>query len=99
MSPIYDIQTSLLPGPELPPGVTLTPRQRVALEHIEKHDAPTSNDELGALMHEERRSRGGRGHHRDERCPWCGDEGAQIGEALEAKGLVVYVRRDGWKRA
>ena len=76
------------------PDVRLTHRQRMALEYI-GHHAPVSSDELGALLHEDRRARGGRGHSSDERCEWCPDEGKQMGAALRLKGLVRFRRGDG----
>lgn len=87
-------QTNLLGDVPVDPNVKLTGRQRLALEHIAKFDRLAS-DELGAFLHEERRSRTGRGHDRDERCEYCGDEGSQMGAALRAKGLVRYSRGAG----
>ena len=81
--PIVNLLGELAP----PPDTRLTARQRLALEHIGRHGLVPS-DELGAFLHDDRRQRGGRGHHRDERCDYCGDEGGQMGRALERKGLV-----------
>lgn len=76
-----------LDGRLVPVGVKLTERQRLALDYVRAH-GPVASDELGALLHEERQARGGRGHHRDLRCDWCGDEGSSMGKRLRELGLV-----------
>lgn len=77
-----------------PPEVRVSPRQRLALDYL-RHHAPVPSDELGALLHEDRRARGLNGHSADERCRFCADEGKQMGGALRAKGLVRYRRGEG----
>ena len=83
--------------PEPVVGVSLTHRQGLALRFIVEH-GPVTSDELGAMLHDERRSRGGRGHDADERCEWCAEEGSQMGATLRAKELVRFRRgeRGGW---
>ena len=66
----------------------LTERQELALGYIKEH-GPVSSDELGAILHQHRLFGGGRGHHRDERCDYCGDEGSQMGKRLRELGLVT----------
>lgn len=88
-------QLGLLPGVPVDPTVKLTARQRLALEFIAANQ-PVPSDELGALLHEERMQRGGRGHHRDQLCQWCTDEGKQMGAALRRHGLVRQKRHAGW---
>lgn len=84
------------PVPEREPeAVTLTSRQALALQFISAHQ-PVSSDELGAVLHEDRMRRGGKGHGRDERCDWCQSEGAQMGNALRKRGFVVQKRTVGW---
>ncbi len=78
-----------------PAPVKLTGRQQLALDYITTHQ-PVTSEQLGAILHEDRRERGGRGHHRDERCAYCHDEGSQMGRALRAKRLVVRKRGLGW---
>ncbi|RDI73287.1 hypothetical protein Gocc_2887 [Gaiella occulta] len=87
--------TDLLGEPLVLPAVKLTPRQRVALEHIRRRQ-PVTNDELGAALHSFRRGQGGRGHDRDLRCEWCRTEGAQMGRRLRALALVQWKRNAGW---
>lgn len=77
-----------------PPEAKLTQRQRIALEYIGHHQ-PVSSDELGAMLHEERRARGLKGHSSDERCEYCTDEGRSMGAALRQKGLVRFRRHEG----
>lgn len=83
------------PLPGLGPAVTLRPRQALALNYIAQN-APVRSDELGAWLHADRMQRGGRGHSDGERCDYCNSEGAQMGRALAAKGLVRRRRGEGW---
>lgn len=75
----------------------LTARQELALAFIAK-TGTVSSDELGAVLHEDRRARGGRGHDRDERCDYCATEGADMGRRLRELGLVTKRRGvdGGW---
>lgn len=86
------VQTNMLGDPE-PDPLGLTPRQRLALDYVAANGL-VSSDELGAVLHEERMLRGGRGHDRDVRCDYCGDEGADMGRALERRELVRRRRAD-----
>jgi hypothetical protein len=79
-------------------GVELTARQQIALELI-RRAGPVPDDELGAVLHEERAARGGRGHPADHRCSWCGEEGKSMGDTLRGKGLVRFRRGLGWVAA
>ena len=81
--------------PERGGGVTLTERQALALRFIGQHQ-PVSSDELGAVLHEDRMRRGGKGHDASERCERCSSEGAQMGDALRKRGHVVRKRTVGW---
>lgn len=74
------------------PAISLTARQRYALETIEKL-GPIPSDELGAWMHERRGK-----HDAGVRCQWCGDDGKGIGKELRRKGLVKQRRGEGWVR-
>lgn len=76
-------------------GVTLTDRQALALQFISAHQ-PVSSDELGAVLHEDRKLRGGKGHDRDTRCEWCVTEGNVVAASLRAKGLVIRKKTVGW---
>ncbi len=73
----------------------LTDRQQLALEFISANQ-PVSSDELGAVLHEDRKQRGGKGHDRDTRCDWCATEGNVVAASLRAKGLVVRKKTVGW---
>lgn len=85
-----------LMGGELPVGVTLTERQAAALAYI-RENQPVASDELGAYLHELRRTAGGRGHPSETRCVWCTDEGRQMLRALRRKRrLVKQLRGIGW---
>ena len=90
-----------LPLPGLEPAtnsassVILTPRQAYALEVISEH-GPIQSVDLGAHLHEYRRRNGGRGHASDELCEFCQGEGADVGAALQRKGLVKRRRGEGW---
>lgn len=84
-------QLELIPKPAKP----LTGRQQLALDHITANQ-PVPSDEVGAILHEDRRARGGRGHSRDERCKWCADEGKTMGASLRSHGLIVRRRGAGW---
>lgn len=77
------------------PDVKLTERQRHALEIIGRYQ-PIPSDELGAHLHQERAGRGLKGHPAEQRCEWCGTEGAQMGAALRKRGLVTRKRDAGW---
>lgn len=93
-----DAQLDLITGEPVPPAKdpgALTDRQQLALEFIGKHQ-PVSSDELGAFLHEDRMSRGGKGHGRDERCDWCPGEGREMGEALRRRDCVVRKKSVGW---
>lgn len=73
----------------------LTDRQRLALEYVGAHQ-PVAAVELGAVLHEDRAARGGKGHSAAEHCAYCSDEGRAMGRALRAKGLVQERRGAGW---
>lgn len=91
-------QINLITGEPVAPAKdpdALTDRQQLALEFIAQHQ-PVSSDELGAVLHEDRRARGGRGHARDERCDWCQSEGSQMGQSLKARGKVIRKKTIGW---
>jgi hypothetical protein len=81
--------TSPLPGIEH--AVTLTARQALALAFCRSIEGPVQGDEIGAALHEDRLARGGRGHSRDERCQWCGDEGRDMARTLVGKGVLKRV--------
>lgn len=76
-------------------GRELTPRQQLALDYVTEH-APATADEIGALLHQERLQRRGRGHSADSRCKWCGDEGTQMLRRLRELGLVRHAKHLGW---
>ena len=92
MTPAAPIQTTMLGGPELPPGVTLTVRQAVFFEYLREHE-PVASDELGALAHSRRRRRR---HSTDTRCALCGRDGQRVGRELERKGLATFTTGIGW---
>lgn len=77
----------------LTPEVALTDRQAFALTIVRDH-GPVRSELLGAWLCE----RTGRHSHLDG-CQWCVSNGRDVGESLHAKGLVVYVRREGWALA
>lgn len=76
-------------------GVTLTDRQAHALRTI-REQQPIRSDALGAHLHAYRQANGGRGHHAYETCDWCVSEAKSVGDALAKRGLVRYVRGQGW---
>lgn len=76
-------------------GVSLTDRQAHALTIIEGRQ-PIRSDALGAELHAYRQANGGKGHSADTFCDFCISEGRSVGDALKKKGLVSYVRGDGW---
>ena len=93
-----DTQIDLFTGQPVPAPrdpAALTGRQQLALEHIAKHQ-PVASDELGAILHEDRLARGGKGHPADERCEWCPREGRVMGSSLRRHGYVVQKRSLGW---
>lgn len=83
-----------LPGLQAEP--LLTPRQRFALAFVRAAGGPVSGELLGAALHEYRMSEGGRGHRADTRCRFCGQEGKDVGHALMRKGLLRYLRGEGF---
>lgn len=66
----------------------LTPRQEQALAIIRSR-APIRSEDLGAELRE---LRGGR----PTGAEFDASNGRSVAEALHAKGLVAYVRREGW---
>lgn len=77
---------------DLQAEVKLTERQQRVLDLV-KTAGPDGvhADEVGALLHEQKRNELYR-HGRDERCQFCGHDGKALLEALKAKGLVRYRR-------
>ena len=95
-----DDQLALDGREPLPVGVALTARQELALAFVRRHGTamPVTNDELGAVLHEERRRRGGKGHGADTRCAYCADEGRDMGARLRDLGLIVRAADgSGWR--
>ena len=70
------------------PAVELTQRQAQALALIREH-APIRSEDLGWRLRE---LRGGR----PTGAEFDASNGRKVAEALDAKGLVAYVRREGW---
>jgi hypothetical protein len=75
-------------GVAVPPGLYLTPRQRLVLDLIAER--PRSSEEIGAHVHA---SRGA--HRASARCEWCRSEGAALGSRLREHGLVRFARKLG----
>ena len=91
-------QLDLISGEPVPAARSaeaLTDRQQLALEHIGAHQ-PVSSDELGAVLHEDRMRRGGKGHDAGERCTYCSSEGRDVADVLRKRGLVVRKQTVGW---
>lgn len=81
-----------LAGDELPVGVTLTGRQRQALEFVRDRQ-PVSAEEVGAYLHELKRCRWCRP---PIPCKYAFDAGKDVLKALRVKGLVKQRRGAGW---
>lgn len=78
------------------PEDKLTERQAHALEMIRERGSLTSV-ELGAYLHELRRTNGGRGHSYEGVCQFCSSEGASMGRRLREMALVKFSsKRGGW---
>jgi len=84
------VTQSTLPGLDLDPSLSLTPRQSFALNLIRER-GPLSSEELGAHLC----SRNLR-HSSEQRCEWDVSNGRGVAEALARKGLVRRVRGEGW---
>lgn len=87
--PVVVVSQLALDG--LTPPVALTERQELALALIAER-APISSADLGAAVRE---ARGGRASGAE----FDTSNGRALGESLHAKGLVRYVRREGWAPA
>lgn len=85
-------QLELLP---VDPEERLNERQKLALASI-RDSWPMPSEELGAILHEDRQARGGKGHARDSRCGWCLEEGKGMGSRLRKDGLVRFKKDEGW---
>jgi hypothetical protein len=88
--------TQLAPEGTPTPEPRLTERQAFALALVRSRTEPIDGAELGAALHELRRANGGRGHDRDARCRFCGDEGRDMAAALMRKGLVARAPAGGF---
>lgn len=75
----------------MPTAEPLPPRQDTAMRLVIRHqpDGVTA-DEVGARVHEDRGK-----HPADQRCEWCGRDGAAVLNALIRKKLVTRRRATG----
>ncbi len=83
-----------LPLLEVEVGPKLTARQAAVLEALRAAgERGLEPSEAGAIAHELKAGRWA--HSREQRCQFCGGDGADVCKALERKGLARYVRGRG----
>lgn len=82
-------QLNLLGDKAQPTDDELGPVQRATIRVLRRQGNIT-RDEAGAISHAHR----GR-HTVDERCQFCGTDGALLLESLVKRGLAEYIRRTG----
>lgn len=81
-------QLNILGTPDQPTDLELGPVQREVLRFARQHGT-ISKDEAGAIAHAHREK-----HTAEERCRWCGVDGAPILRSLIGRKRLVK-RRDG----
>jgi len=73
-------QTDMFGGTTPVHELGLHGHNRALAEAERELDGQLTADEAGAIIHERRGK-----HHRDTRCPYCGDDGAEALQRLRAK--------------